>query len=140
MKAKINSIVFDIDILYGLHPIQAYYIGIEYSKYMKNLSSPIEAKKKQKEKLNNYSVHRYGNYTLCFQNSEGNVCFVDKSTNEEFLMDPRDIALTEELIQEFDAAQAFYIGLLAGCRLKNPTKKCNDLLANDKHPYLRLVK
>ena len=29
-------------------------------------------------------------------------------------MDPRDIALSQSLIEEFDAAQAFCIGILAG--------------------------
>ena len=50
-------------------------------------------------------------------------------------MDPRDIALTEELISEFDAAQAFYIGLTAGIKINNPTKN----LAPNK-PYLQIVK
>ena len=121
--STLSEIVFDTDILYGLHPIQACFIGIEYSKYIKNKNSSLTSRNREKENLKKYSIHRYGNYILLFQNREGKVGFINGITNEEFMMDPRDIALTEELIQEFDAAQAFYIGLLAGLKSENPTKK-----------------
>jgi hypothetical protein len=68
--------------------------------------------------------------THALKNREGSICFVNISTNEKFIMDPRDIALTEQLIQEFDAAQAFYIGLFAGLKINNPTKN---------RPILRLL-
>ena len=55
-------------------------------------------------------------------------------------MDPRDIALSEEIIQDFDAAQAFYLGLLAGLKLNNPATKRNEIQHNKEKPYLRLVK
>lgn len=65
--------------------------------------------------------------------------FVEIETNKEFLMDPRDIALSEKLIQEFDAVQAFYIGLFSGMKLNDKTM--SDI--NEKkqlYPFLRIVK
>jgi len=61
-----------------------------------------------------------------------NIAFINTKTNQDFLMDPRDIALSEELIQEFDAAQAFYIGLWAGLKLNNTTN-------NKKQSHLKLI-
>jgi hypothetical protein len=54
-------------------------------------------------------------------------------------MDPRDIALSEELITEFDATQAFYIGLLAGLKINNIAKQ-NEKYLEIKRPMLYLVK
>ena len=139
--SKIEDIVFDIDILHGLHPIQACYVGIEYAKFLEKNDAPIELKDRQKNKLDKCSVFRYGRYELRYQNRKGNVLFVDCVSEENFLMDPRDVALSEEIIQEFDSAQAFYIGLLAGLKLNNPIVKRDTLQRNNnERPYLRLVK
>jgi hypothetical protein len=138
--AQIIEIVFDLDILYGLHPVQACYIGIEYSKHIKNSNQTTIEKSNQTQKLNKYSIYRYGKYRLLFQNREGNVGFRNEFNNEEFLMDPKDIALSEELIQDFDAVQAFYIGLLAGLKINHPVKKHVIINNNQSKPHLRLIK
>ena len=134
-QAKITDIIFDLDILHGLHPIQACYIGIEYVNYLKKLNNPLEFKKIENNNSNKYSMFRYGNYHLYYQNRNGDLAFNNITSSEEFIMDPRDIALSEELIDEFDAAQAFYIGLAAGIRINNSTKKTVI-----KHPYLQIIK
>lgn len=138
-NAKMEEIVFDTSILYSLHPIQACYIGIEYAQYLnkKNNKETI-SEKKQKQLFNHDQTHRYGNYQLCFQDRKGKVCFKHTKTNKEFLMDPRDIALSKELIEDFDASQAFYIGLLAGIKLHNPTAK-HEASNTAKKPNLRLI-
>jgi len=59
-------------------------------------------------------------------------------TSEQFLMDPRDIALSRSLIEEFDAVQAFCIGVLAGLKFANP-KIEENALSITKAPHLRLV-
>lgn len=138
--ASITEIIYDIDILHGLHPIQACYIGIEYAKHLKTSNSTTTPQHEQKQKFNKYSACRYGKYVLCYQNRKGEVCFIDQNTNAEFIMDPRDIALSEELIQEFDATQAYYIGLLAGLKMNNPTPKFHEAITRSKHPHLRIVK
>lgn len=131
--AKITDVVFDTDILYGLHPVQSCFIGIEYAKYIKKHTSNS---KTHPQKINQYSLSRYGHYNLCYQNRNGELCFINNLTNEQFIMDPRDIALSEELINEFDAAQAFYIGLLAGLKINSSAKQNK----NPKKPLLYLVK
>ena len=55
-------------------------------------------------------------------------------------MDPRDIALSEELIQEFDAAHAFHIGLYAGHKMNNPIEKPCGVIKNFNRSHLKIVK
>lgn len=120
--ASLSEIVFDYDILYRLHPIQACFIGIEYGKSINKVDN-IKNKKIQEQRIvNNYYMTKYGNYQLCHQDREGNLCFIDMITNKEHIMDPRDIALAEELISNFDASQAFFIGLNAGIKINKLTQ------------------
>jgi len=120
--ASLSEIVLDYDILHGLHPIQACYIGIEYGKYINNLNDDIKNKKIKNHMANNSPMAKYGNYQLCYQDREGNLCFIDVTTNKEHIMNPRDIALNEELISNFDASQAFFIGLNAGIKINKLTQ------------------
>ncbi|KTC99208.1 hypothetical protein [Legionella erythra] len=132
----INDIVFDLDILHGLHPIQSCYIGIEYAKTIK--SHPTEIRQlKQQNTFDAYSVSRYGSYNLLFQTRDGLIGFEHRPTQKQTIMDPQEVALSKELIKEFDAAQAFYIGLLAG--LKMNTTPLNRI-SPKKVSHLRLVK
>lgn len=118
--SKIGDIVFDTDILYSLHPIQACYIGIEYAKFFKN-DNEFGSNHNQKQKNNRYLMQRYGKYNLQFLDRKKNLSFVNSKTNKTFLIDPRDVVLSKNLIEEFDASQSFYIGLNAGLKLNNPT-------------------
>ena len=110
--SSLNEIVSDKDILYGLHPVQACYIGIEFSKHLINYPMTYE---------NNRCTPRfncrYGTLSLRYQDRDKNLCFIDKKTQKEFVMNPYDIALSEELINEFDAIQAFYVGILSGYKI-----------------------
>lgn len=133
--AKINEIVFDTDILYGFHPIQACYIGMEYAKQFKTLNITSE---KNYNAVKDNCISRYGIYTLVAQDRKGDISFVKKGTQKQFVMNPRDIALSKELIVEFDASEAFHIGFLAGLKLHNPVK--DSLLHQQKRSYLRIVK
>ncbi|TLY46797.1 MAG: hypothetical protein E6K54_08060 [Gammaproteobacteria bacterium] len=133
----LSNIVSDGDILYSLHPIQACYVGIEYAKSIKTAS--FISNKVAKKKINNQSVCRYGKYTLLFQNREKQICFLDKLTDKEFLMDPADIAISQELIQEFDASQAFYIGFLAGVKINRTNRKIKSFEKVYMPPKLKLI-
>lgn len=137
----IGEIVFDLDILHGLHPIQGCFIGIEYAKVIKaNTTEGAKSQVKSQNMLNKYSMNRYGNNTLMYQDRNGLLGFECSSTGEEFLMDPRDIALSRELIEEFDAAQAFCIGVLAGLKFVDPVSKHHNSNKPKQVDYLRLVK
>lgn len=132
----LEEIVFDLDVLAGLHPVQSCYIGLEYAKQFKNLNL---LNKSQQQKLK-YSHSRYGKYFLQYQDRKGSLGFIDKETERKFLMDPRDIALSEELINEFDAVQTFFIGLSAGLKLDNSIPDCKHYEQQPKRPYLYIVK
>lgn len=135
--ADILEIVLDRKILSSLHPVQSCFIGIEYSKY---LHSHKEALKKNAQlRTESYLLHRYGIYRIVYQDRNGNLCFVCSESKKEYLMDPRDIALSRELIEEFDAVQAFYIGYLAGLKLRNPVNRPQSI-GSQIPPYLKVVK
>jgi hypothetical protein len=138
LDLSIEDIVFDLDILHGLHPTQGCFIGIEYAKIIKNNERNPQIQEKSRKIISQYSVSRYGNYNLLYQTRNGHLGFESKRGNEQHLMDPRDIALSQELIEEFDATQAFCIGVLSGLKFVNPM--IQNQSANDKKAYLRLVK
>lgn len=134
--AKITEIIFDADILYRLHPIQACYIGIEYARYaQKNQSHLIS----NNHTMKSYLINEDDNYTLRYQNRSQEICFVNNKTNIEYTLDPRDIAISREFIGKFNPDQAFYVGLLAGLKLNAISKKYQKNL-EIRYPYLRLVK
>lgn len=135
-QANISQIVDDCDILYGLHPIQACYVGMEFAKFIKKKdpSSPLETPKNCVD----YSIHRYGHLHIQYLDRKGNICFLDEQNQQEYVMDPKDISLSEELIQEFDAAQSFYIGLQANMKVRHPASSALSLKKNS--PYLRVIK
>lgn len=134
---KLIDLVFDIDILYNLHPIQSCYIGIECGRNTEKFSNVPAIQAKLQEKLESYPAQRYGEYGLIYKNREKNLGFTNK-INKEFIMDPRDIALSAELISEFDAAQAFFIGYEAGTKMSRPISHPES--NTRRPPYLRIVK
>lgn len=133
----LEDIIFRQDILYCLNPLQSCFIGVEYSKYYTLNNRNIYSKNKYNQY--NFLVHRYGKYKICYQDTRSKeICFIDNNNNEIF-MDPIKIAIKNELIEEFDAAQSFYIGFQAGYLTKtNHIKK--TMTAIPKKSYLRLVK
>jgi len=135
--ANIADIIFDKNIIYRLHPIQTCYMGIEYDKVLekKSLSIPKNYPN-TKDPFTNFSK----TYRLCSQDRKNNVCFINHHTKEEFIMDPRDIVLSEAVIEAFDSAEAFHIGLLAGLKIKEAREKSSKSYDRLHHPYLRIVK
>lgn len=137
--AKITDIIFDTNLLHGLHPIQACFIGIEYAKHIKKHESSLNTTNISSKKMNPHSLNRYGCYSLSYQNRNGELYFINKETNEQFIMKPIDIAFSKELIAEFDATQAFYIGLLAGLKIDCAAHQ-NKNYTNIRPPILYLIK
>lgn len=135
-SANIIDIVADIDILYSLHPIQACFIGIEYSLFLKkNPNASLNIK----QKANQYKIGRYGTFEVIYER-RGQIGFINQITKEDFLMDPFDIALSKRLIQEFDAQYAFYIGFLAGSKIDNIKNNLYDNQKFYKYKHLHIVK
>ena len=140
LPLTIHDIVFDLDILYALHPIQGCFIGIEYAKAIKATIHYSQSQEKQHKKFNTYPMCRYGSYNLLYKDRKGFVGFECKDNGQQLLMDPRDISLSRELIEEFDAAQAFYIGVWAGLKLANPILHTQKHHKKRKISHLQLVK
>lgn len=127
--SSLNEIVLDLNILYSLHPVQACYIGIEY---VMRLSSELPT----------YELHsRYGLYQLSHFDRKNNIGFLNKKTLEEFSMSVEKIAFSESIIEEFDAIEAFYIGLIAGENIANINPAMlSSMLHKRKQPHLRVIK
>lgn len=132
VSLTIEDIVFDLDILHGLHPIQACFIGIEYAK---------NATQYQKTITSSYTIGQSSTYTLLYQDRKGILHFECKDTLEQFSLAPKDIAFNEHVIEYFNAKQAFQIGVLVGLQLVKNTEKQQDLPFKNPHRhYLTLVK
>ena len=136
-NVSITEIVYDASILFGLHPAQACYIGLEFSKIAKSKSTHSSTQNKTIDIR--YTECRYGKFSIHHIDRQGNVCFSNKTTSEKFCMDPRDIILSKDILNEFDASQAFHLGIFAGFKIKNPIKEKETPVKNNIH-YMRLVK
>ena len=134
--ATVAEIMRDVDILYALHPVQACYIGVIYRQSPTYLADNIAPIPQSEKKLSRYQYSRYGQYKISYQTQKSIIGFVCKKTNQEFSMDARDLALSEQLICEFDAIDAFLIGQEAG---KVVADKLQPLQKENK-PKLRIVK
>lgn len=123
--ANLEEIVEDTSLLYHFHPSQACYLGLQFS----NQQYPHYSKKEAFRLLS-----RYGRYKLKYQTRDGGFCFTHRVTQADCLMDSRNLALSDELIKEFDASQAFYIGWSAGIKIRKDTP------AKPKKLHLKIVK
>lgn len=139
LRITIQEVIFDLDILYALHPTQGCFVGIEYAKTIKASIKNSKYQEKQGKELSTYPICRYGRYRLLYRDRRGFVGFECKDSGHQFLMDPRDIALSRELIEEFDAAEAFFIGVWAGLKFINPAD-AQQHHQRRKTSYLQLVK
>lgn len=136
------GIILDIRILHGLHPIQACYIGIEYVTRLDSQQAtqqPSKIKHKKHRPVCAFPASRYGQYELLATNRKNNILFTKRNDSAVSTMDPRDIALSDKLISQFDAAQAYYIGLLAGEKMQQANRKSAQSSRN-KRMHLRIIK
>lgn len=90
---------------------------------------------KPKTITSDYFESRYGKHNLLYQARDGRLGFESKVDGRQFIMEPQEIALTKEIIEEFDVIQAFYIGILAGLKFLKKGKNSEP----DQKPSLRLV-
>lgn len=134
-RMDISTLLSEMHIVLGLHPIQACYIGIEYAKYLDSFKMNEASNLMYSMDLND---NRYGRYQLQYLDRKGNVIFECNKTEKVISLNPTEIALSKALIQEFDAAQAFYIGLLSGLKMKKNQDQTSTFSQPNVH--LSLVK
>ena len=118
-EACISEIVCDKDILYGLHPLQACFIGIEYAQFSK--SNRHNLKNHAKSSAIKSQVIQ-GILRLKYQDRKGDICFINCKTNKEQVMNPKDIAFSDNIISHFDSEQSFFIGMCAGKKICNSSE------------------
>ena len=127
-QADISEITGNKALLFGLHPLQSCFIGIEYARHMKDNNT-----KKNISPSSSYLEYSYGEYFIKQQDRKGYVYFIKISTNEHFVMKPTDIAFSDKIISKFHAEHAFYIGLLAGLELYKKQGKVLTLKNSAQH-------
>lgn len=137
-KAQIGLIVNDRDILYSLDPIQSCYIGMEYTKYTQKFHEYPDEIRRSSERFINYSSTRYGNYNICYQQRDGLICFECNKSQRQYIMPPHEIAFSKSLIEQFDAAQSFYIGTIAERSIKT-IKRSAVLTQPNSRANLKLI-
>lgn len=122
----LESIIRRKDVLYRLNPLNSCFLGLEYEKYsqLNNIKKSDEIITKTEY---DFLLYRYGKYKMQGKNNRtGNIIFINQENNEEMSMSPIEIVKTNELIKEFDAAQAFAIGVEAAYLQSRAEKNKND--------------
>ncbi len=138
---NLESIIHRKDILYRLNPLNACFLGVEYEKYSQFNQNKTSNKITETSQEYDFLLYRYGKYKMHGKNNRtGDIIFINNETNEEISMSPIEIAKTDELISEFDAAQAFAIGVEAAyMQFKEKNKKIIELHNKNKRIHLKIV-
>ncbi len=110
-EANILEIVSKSDLLIGLHPLQACFIGVEHAKLHKN-------NRYLKKHSVEISTDTLGELLLTKQDRDGNIYFVDQYS-EEYVLNATEIIFNDVLLSKFHPVHAFYIGLTAGAKIHN---------------------
>ncbi|RAP36679.1 hypothetical protein B1207_07705 [Legionella quinlivanii] len=125
------DLISDLETLYGLHPVQACFLGIEFSRLLKTNRCSEKIQIKNINITGQSFLSRYGAYELLYHKRGGLIGFQCKESKKTLEKSAKEIALDEEIIQEFDAAHAFYIGIAAGAQFakdaRDETPKLNHL-------------
>jgi len=128
-EATILEIIYNLNLLSGLSSTQSCYIGIEYSNYLKNHSD---------NQYNGYKNHSFEDinpgyqYKILYQDRDGNICYLDKYTNEVNIKGPHEIVLLDNIINKFNSLEAFYIGMCVGSKSRNKSTNIVKLNLKDK--------
>ena len=116
-EANILEIIFDTDILHGLHPLQSCFIGIEYAFYIKTANKIQKNSGRSIDILNNHQITSSSKLKLNYINRKGFICYTDTTSNEMEIVDPKDIVFVDSIIKEFHPGESFYIGFCAGKKI-----------------------
>jgi len=96
---------FDYDFVYGLHPIQSCFMGMRYASFLKhNKAINVQIKK---------LLSRYGKYDIQYQDRDKKIRFVNKISRLVYVMYPQEIIYRNDLLNNFDSSQTFYLGFLS---------------------------
>ena len=143
-KCSLEEAIVDKTLIKGLSPQEACWLGGYYGRALRHNSGRtaiINTTKHISFKLRDIG----GRYKMVFQDRDGTIGYLDKKTRKEFKEHPLATA-NSQVISEFDATQACYIGILAGISFEKATsldKKDTSALRLTKlmseRPNIRLV-
>ena len=117
-EANILEIVFDTDILHGLHPLQSCFVGIEYALYVKLTGKIQKNNALHMDMLGVDKITSFSRFKLKYINRKGFICYTDTTTNEEEIIDPKEAVFIDYIIKGFHPGESFYIGYCAGKKMK----------------------
>lgn len=107
------EVIGDKYIIYNLSSLEACWIGAHYGRALRASSEKNEVSKKMKQ-VSYLLKNKPSKYKIVFLDKENNLGYINKKTHDFFLESPLTIAQSKNIITEFDAGQACYIGILAG--------------------------
>ena len=145
LKCKFSEAVADADIISGLLPTDACWLGGYYGRV---LIATIEGRDKIKKikSLGFLLENPTAQYQVVFLNRSGSLVYLDKKTGQEFTELPLSLVSKPNIISKFDSTQACYIGILAGVEMGKNGGKIKNLTASPfepevkSYPPLRIVK
>ena len=145
IKTSFVSAISNEKVVNGLSPIHACWLGGYFGRTLRDFLEYNEALKE----LNSIPFllkNSHGHYKIVFRNRSGEIGYINKKTNKEFVEHPLTVANNNYIISGFDSSQACYIGILAGISMertisqdaKTGQNQLDKLLK--KPPKLRLVR
>ena len=140
IKKTFSEIISNLELIESLSCQQACWIGIFYGKALRKAlkgTSPLKSIKKP-----NYLLrHNYGAYKIICENRDGTIGCLHINTRKEINTYPLIIANDNIFINQFDANQACYIGILTGIALeKGELLPKEGKIIAPSESFLRVVK
>lgn len=135
IKKTFSEIIASPDIIESLSCEQACWIGMYYGKALRNALHG-NANLRNIKKPNYLLKNKYGVYKIISENRNGTIECIHIHTRKELNIHPLMIAQDTALINQFDANQACYIGILAGIAIE----RHETVPEKYKIPFLRVVK
>jgi hypothetical protein len=132
LKDKIPHLIKDKDVIAGLAPNDACWLGYYYGQAVQNKSSSTI--KKITWEVSFLMRNTRGKYRIHSMDRDGMISYLDTVKNLSYDEHPLAIAKNAALINQFDPSQACYIGVLSGLNANEPNKKVHFT-----KPNLRLV-
>jgi hypothetical protein len=122
------ELALDLTLIYQLSPTQSCSLGLECGEYLNDITptNPSDA-----------TEISPGIFVIQYQDREGNICYLNRITQQISTMKPEKLAFSSRLITQFNAAQAFYIGLSVGIKRRRMKRKGVALLecSSEKTPH-----
>jgi hypothetical protein len=138
-----SEAVADLDLIGGLTPEEASWIGGYFAKSLRGMSGKARSKCSRKS-MDDLMSGAGSRYQIITRHRDGRVSYIDKLSKEKYQEHPVTIVTTKSILRDFSPSQACYIGILAGLGLDKLdstfTDKDERTQYLNEYPKLRVVK